>query len=70
MMKNGPRGVSKSDVVNMKSQIISTDIVAADAAAAKLFGRDPQDIEYIKYASDMKIGEIDLSKLNINRIIL
>jgi uncharacterized protein (DUF362 family) len=70
MMKNGPRGVSNSDVVNMKSQIISTDIVAADAAAAKLFGRDPQDIEYIKYASDMKIGEMDLSKLNINRIIL
>ncbi len=70
MMKNGPRGVSRSDVVNMKSQIISTDIVAADAAAAKLFGSDPQDIEYIKYAYDMKIGEMDLSKLNINRIIL
>ena len=70
MMKNGPRGVSRSDVVNMKSQIISTDIVAADVAAAKLFGSDPQDIEYIKYAYDMKIGEMDLSKLNINRIIL
>ena len=70
MMKNGPRGVSRSDVVTMKSQIISTDIVAADAAAAKLFGSDPQNIEYIKYAYDMKIGEMDLSKLNINRIIL
>ena len=70
MMKNGPRGVSRSDVVTMKSQIISTDIVAADAAATKLFGSDPQNIEYIKYASDMKIGEMDLSKLNINRIIL
>jgi uncharacterized protein (DUF362 family) len=70
MKKNGPRGVSKSDVVNMKSQIISTDIVAADAAAAKLFGKEPQDIEYIKMASDMNLGEIDLDKLNINRIIL
>jgi len=70
MKRNGPRGVSKGDVVLMKSQIISTDIVAADAAAAKLFGIEPSDIEYIKYASNMKLGQIDLSKLNINRIIL
>ena len=70
MMKNGPRGVSKSDVVTMKSQIISTDIVAADAAAAKLFGKEPEDIEYIKMANNMNLGEIDLGKLNINRIIL
>ncbi|NNG27340.1 MAG: tat (twin-arginine translocation) pathway signal sequence, partial [Ignavibacteriaceae bacterium] len=46
------------------------DIVAADAAAAKLFGLDPQNIDYIKIASEMKLGELDLNKLNINRIIL
>ena len=54
----------------MKSQIISTDIVAADAAAAKLFGAEPTDIEHIKYAAEMNLGQIDLSKLNINKIIL
>ena len=70
MKRNGPRGVSKSDVVIMKSQIISTDIVAADAAAAKLFGKEPADISYIKLAAEMNFGEMDLSKLNINRIIL
>ena len=70
MMKNGPRGVSKSDVYTMKSQILSTDIVAADAAAAKLFGKEPENVEHIKLASDMNLGEIDLGKLNINRIIL
>ena len=70
MKKNGPRGVSKGDVVLMKSQIISTDIVAADAAAAKLFGTEPEDISYIKLAAEMKLGQMDLSKLNINRIIL
>ncbi len=70
MMKNGPRGVSKADIVTMKSQIISTDIVAADAAAAKLFGKEPGNIEYMKIASEMNLGEIDLGKLNINRIIL
>ncbi len=70
MKKNGPRGVSKADVVTMKSQIISSDIVAADAAAAKLFGLEPKDIDYIDIANKMKLGEIDLNKLNINRIIL
>jgi len=70
MKKNGPRGVSMADVVKLKSQIISTDIVAADTAATKLFGMQPSDIDYITYADEMKIGTMDLSKLNINRIIL
>ena len=70
LKRNGPRGVSKADVVMMKSQIISTDIVAADSAAAKLFGMQPEDISYIKIAAEMKLGEMDLSKLNIKRIIL
>ena len=70
MKKNGPRGVSEADVVTMKSQIISTDMVAADSAAAKIFGKDPADIDYIRIADEMNIGTMDLSKLNINRIIL
>lgn len=70
MMKNGPRGVSKADVVQMKSLLITRDIVAADAAAAKLFGMEPATVNHIKYASDMNIGKMDLSKLNIKRIIL
>ena len=69
MKKNGPRGVSKEEVVTMKSQIVSTDIVAADAAAAKLFGKNPEDIEYIKIADEMKIGTMKLDKLSIYRKI-
>jgi uncharacterized protein (DUF362 family) len=68
MMKNGPRGVSEADVTVMKSLIVSRDIVAADAAAAKLFGGNPADVAHIKIANDMKIGTMDLSKLNIHRI--
>jgi uncharacterized protein (DUF362 family) len=68
MTKNGPRGVSLDDVKNMKSMIISRDIVAADAAAAKLFGSEPSTINYIKIAGDMKIGKMNLEKLSINRI--
>ena len=56
MKQNGPRGVSASDVVPMKSQIVSTDFVAADAAAAKLFGAEPDDIRYIQLAAQMNLG--------------
>ena len=70
MKRNGPRGVSESDVVQLKSQIISTDMVAADTAAAKLFGKNPEDIDYIVHANDLNVGTMDLSKLNINRIII
>ena len=70
MMKNGPRGVSVSDVVEYKTQIVSTDIVAADAAAAKVFGSDPEDVSYIVKAADLGVGTYNLESLNINRIKL
>ncbi len=70
MMKNGPRGRSKDDLILMKSLIVSTDMVAADAAAAKIFGINPDDIPYINYAAELKAGTKDLTKLRINRIIM
>ncbi len=69
MKRNGPRGVSKADLVTMKSLLVSTDIVAADAAAAKLFGKDPSDIGYIKIANDMHIGTMHLDDLSIYKKI-
>ncbi|MDK9708185.1 MAG: DUF362 domain-containing protein [Desulforhopalus sp.] len=70
MKQNGPRGVSAGDVVAMKSLIVSRDMVAADAAAAKLFGAEPMDIPHIQLASEMNLGRIDLGRLSINRIKL
>jgi len=70
MMKNGPRGVSEKDIVTYKTQIISTDIVAADAASAKVFGSDPESVGYIKKAADMGVGTYNLEAMNINRIKL
>jgi uncharacterized protein (DUF362 family) len=70
MMKNGPRGVSEADVALMKSMIISPDMVAADTAAAKLFGVEPTDVPYIELADSMGIGTMQLDQLNIHRIIL
>ncbi|MFT3740929.1 MAG: DUF362 domain-containing protein [Breznakibacter sp.] len=68
LTKNGPRGVSTADVVDLKALIASADIVAADAAATKLFGTEPDQIEHLKIASSMGLGVIDLGKVNIQRI--
>jgi uncharacterized protein (DUF362 family) len=69
MIKNGPRGVSKEDVVNMQSLIISTDWVSADSAAAKMMGiTNPADIGHIAIAHSMGIGNMNLESLNIKRI--
>jgi len=70
MKRNGPRGVSAEDVVTMKSQIISTDMVAVDTAAAKLFGIEPEKVGHIGLAEELGVGITDLTKLKIDRIIL
>ena len=68
MTQNGPRGVSQADIVLKKSLIISTDMVAADAAAAKIFGSEPSEIPHIKIAHEMGIGNMNLDELKIERI--
>ena len=68
LKKNGPMGVSVDDTLLMKAQIISTDPVAADAAAAKMFGMNPADVPYIKMAHDMGVGTMDLTSIDIKRI--
>ncbi len=68
MKRNGPKGVSREDVVTMKSLLISTDILAADAASAKIFGIEPDEVNYIKIGGEMNIGKKDLDKLSIKRL--
>jgi uncharacterized protein (DUF362 family) len=70
MLRNGPRGVSAADVVQMKAQLLSVDPVAADAAAAKLHGTDPKSVRYIALAAQAGVGRMDLEKLDIKRIAL
>jgi uncharacterized protein (DUF362 family) len=70
LMRNGPRGVSVNDVVPMRAQLIATNMVTADAAAAKLFGIDPDTVDYIRIAHAMGIGRKDLENLSIKRIKL
>lgn len=68
MTKNGPQGVSKEDIANLQSQIITNDWVAGDAAGAKMLGLDPSSVEYITLAYQMGIGNMNLETLNIKRI--
>jgi uncharacterized protein (DUF362 family) len=68
LKKGGPRGVSVNDVELLKNQIITTDILAADVAATKIFGLDPESIEFIKIANELKIGQMDLNQLKIKKI--
>ncbi len=70
MKRNGPRGVSVADVVNMKYQILSTDMVAADTAASKIFGVDLAKVKHIALAEELGVGTMDLKSLNIKRITI
>jgi len=70
MLRNGPRGVSVADVKVYKQLLLSEDVVAIDAAAAKIFGSEPADIPYINIADSLGLGTMNLSSLAINRIIL
>jgi uncharacterized protein (DUF362 family) len=70
MMSSGPRSTANSKYSNLKMIIISTDILAADAAAAKTFGVEPSDIKHIKLAGESGIGNMNLNEIKIQRISL
>ena len=69
---NGPQGRSVSDVVLTKGLFISQDIVAVDTAAAKFFNQVremPLDtVGHLANGEALKIGTMNLDKLNIKRI--
>ncbi|MDY0098314.1 MAG: DUF362 domain-containing protein [Bacteroidales bacterium] len=68
IVKHGPQGVSKEDVVMMKSLILTTDWVAGDTAAARMLGAEPERIDYLTIAYKMGLGNMKLDSLNIRRI--
>ena len=70
MTQNGPKGTSTSDLALMKSLLISSDIVAVDAASTLIFGAQPRDIGHLRIAHEMNIGTINLENLNISRVAM
>ncbi len=65
---HGPTGGSLDDVKKLDTLIVSKDIVAADTYAASLFGKKPEDLDYIVSGVAAGLGTSDLSKLNIEEI--
>ncbi len=70
MTQNGPRGTSTADLVRKNSLLISSDIVAADAASTLIFGEQPANIGHLAIAERMNIGSLDLSRMNIQRVFM
>ncbi len=70
MVRNGPRGKTVADVVEMRTLLASTDPVALDAAGAKLLGLEPASIAYIRIGDETKIGTMDLAKVDVRRFNL
>ncbi len=72
MKTNGPQGKTSSDVVNSKSLFISQDIIAVDTAAARFFNQVREmpldDVAYLANGQQLKLGTMDIDKLNIKRI--
>jgi len=70
MVTNGPSGGSLSDVAEKNTLILSDDQVAADAAAAKLFGVNPANLGFIELGEKWGLGTSDLLKLNRKKVVI
>jgi uncharacterized protein (DUF362 family) len=70
LRKNGPQGRAEEDGELAQYQMFGTDMVALDAAAAKLYGMKPEDLGFVRIASEMGAGQADLGKVKIKRITL
>jgi uncharacterized protein (DUF362 family) len=62
MEGNGPIGGTR---VDHRVCVVSTDYLAADTVGANLMGIDPQNIGYLTYLASAKVGESDVSKMEI-----
>jgi uncharacterized protein (DUF362 family) len=70
MTRNGPSGGSTSDVARKNTLILSDDQVAADARAARLFGRKAEQIGFIKLGQKWGLGTYDFQKLDLKKVTL
>lgn len=66
MLDHGPQGPGK--LAHPHEIIFSTDPAAADAYAASLFNKTPDDVPHIKLAGELGVGCVDLAKIKIERV--
>ena len=70
MVRNGPRGRTVEDCVEMRTLLASTDPVALDAAAAKMLGHQPADVRHVRLGAELGLGTMDLAQVDIRRLKL
>lgn len=70
LTRHGPRGGSIHDVALKKMLLISPDIVAIDSAACRILDKNPQIVQHIQIGHEQKVGNMDLNKLKIKRMVL
>ena len=70
LMANGPTGGDLNDIKEMNTVIVSPDIVAADSYATTMFGLQPNDLDYIRAATNMGLGKSNLKDLRIEEIVV
>ena len=58
LKRNGPQGGNVKDVEQINTLVVGTDQVAADAAAAPLFGIKPEELDFIVKAHQRGLGQI------------
>jgi uncharacterized protein (DUF362 family) len=70
LTKNGPQGGSLKDVKLMKTMVAGTQIATVDAYGATLFGIKAAGLTHVVKSSKFGLGEIDLDKVNIEKVSL
>ncbi|MCX7919411.1 MAG: DUF362 domain-containing protein [bacterium] len=68
LTNHGPQGGNPADVKLTETIIASVDMIAADAYATTLFGRQPTEFEHLRIATEFGLGESDLKKINILKV--
>jgi len=67
LLRNGPQGGRPSDVEVKKTVIAGADYVAVDALGLSFFDIKPEDMPYLRMATERGFGEYNLEKLNIEK---
>jgi uncharacterized protein (DUF362 family) len=68
LLRNGPVGGRLSDVAMKKTLIASTNIMEADVVAVDVFGETPEKYDFIRAAFEHKMGQMDISKINLKSV--
>ncbi len=68
LVNNGPTGGNLADVKKLDTIIVTPDIVAADAYASTLFGKQPYDLTYVVAGAAMGLGKMDLKAIRIEEL--